>query len=171
MSQTSYAVDVSQYGPEGSLTNSAFCDIMGTKIAKTDIKFGRLCVYKTASGAPYADLPTLTGEITAGTALGVSLWDPVKEQTSIPGSTSGKYLAGEPIALVRKGRVTVNCEVSCVEGAAVFVRFTSDGGSNTDLGTFRHDADTGKAVALPGAVWRTTISSGGGKAEIELNLP
>lgn len=171
MSQTSYSVDVPALGPEGSLNNSAPSDVMGTKIAKTDIKFGRLCVYKTASGSPFADLPTQTGEITAGTALGVSLWDPVKMQTVIPGATSGLYAAGEPIALVRKGRVTVNCEVSCVEGASVFVRFTSDGGSNTDLGTFRHDADSGKAVALPSAVWRSTITSGGGKAEIELNLP
>jgi hypothetical protein len=170
MSQTSYAVDVTDLGPEGSLRNTLPAAIVGGKIAKTDIKFGRLCVYKTASGAPFADLPTATGEITGGTALGVSMWDPVKMQTSIPGSTSGLYAAGEPLPLVKRGRVTVRTEDSCVEGASVFVRFTSDGGSNTDLGTFRSDADSGKAVALPGAVWRTTRNTAGA-AEIDINLP
>ena len=170
MSQTSYSLDTPTLGPEGSIKNTAFCDIMGTKIAKTDLKFGRCVVFKTASGTPFADLPTATGEVTGGTALGVTLWDPAKVQSTIPGATSGLYLAGEPVAIVRKGRITVRSEAACTEGTAVFVRFTSDGGSNTDLGTFRSDADTAKAVALPGAVWRSTLVAAG-MAEIEINLP
>lgn len=169
MSQSSVLSDVPANGPAGSLHDAYPHTVLGDKVAKTDIPFGRVCVYKTASGSPFADLPTATGEITGGTALGISMWDPVKEQTTIPGGTSGKYLAGDPIPLIRKGMVTMDCETACVEGAAVFVRFTTAGGG-ADLGQVRNDADTAKAVALPGAVFRNTLS-GAGKAIVELNLP
>lgn len=174
MSQASVLSDVPSLGPEGSLNNAYPHAILGDKIANTDIPFGRVCVYKTASGSPFADLPTATEEITDGTALGISLWDPVLEQQDIPGTATAKYLEGQPIAIARKGMVTVLCETTCVEGAPVFVRF-ADGTVTDNYGAVRNDADTqagpvDTAVELPGAVFRTTLTAPG-KCVVELNIP
>lgn len=64
-------------------------------------------------------------------------------------------------ALVKKGPVYVTVEEAVVKGDEVFVRFTSDGGSNTQLGGFRKSVDTNRARRLRGAKYMTTAASGG----------
>jgi hypothetical protein len=49
-------------------------------------------------------------------------------------------------------------------GDPVYVRHTSDGGSNTQPGTFRKDADSGNAVQVKGARWVKAGTAGLGAA-------
>lgn len=52
-----------------------------------------------------------------------------------------------PVNVMRRGRMFVLAEGTVVKGGKVFARHTSDGGSNTQLGSLRADADGTAQVA------------------------
>jgi hypothetical protein len=120
--------------------------------------------------------PRLTGDITGGLQFGVVLRAYDNEQ--LPASVGSSYDTAITLDahyvhnVLRSGRVLVKVEQAVVKGTdSVFVRFAS-GSGGTVLGSFRKDADTSTAVALPAgsAKWLTSASANG-LAVLELNRP
>ena len=166
MSQTTVLADV-PLALEGSVAYPGAGNLTISRWAKTDMPFGRFVTFKTASGAESCDLPTVTGDVTLGRALGIAVFDPAKEPNSALG-----YKAGQMVQILRRGYIWMLTETDVAEGSAVFVRFATVTGSGTApaIGKVRKDADTADAVALPGAFFRTTLAAAG-LAIVEINLP
>lgn len=57
-------------------------------------------------------------------------------------NAAADYLTGDQVSLLEEGYIWVNAEATVAVGDDVYVRHTSDGGSNTTPGTFRPDNDT-----------------------------
>ena len=134
-----------------------------SKAAAAAVPFGTL-VCRRASPADGQDVcanPAATADVTAR-AYGIALRDETRKHGT-------GYEINDQVTYLRRGRVWVTVEDGVTGGAAVFVRFTVEA-PDLQLGTFRSDADTDKAVALPGAVYRTSASAGG-LAMVEINLP
>lgn len=137
---------------------------LGSKVAKVAIAFGLFVHYKVSDGTPFCNIPAATGDVTSGRGLGFAILDTAREPNAALG-----YAAGDPVNIIRKGHIWLAVEDSAVEGAAVFVRFAT--GTGTVLGAIRSDADTATAVALPGAVFRSTQATASGLVLVELNMP
>ncbi len=71
------------------------------------------------------------------------------------------YLAGDAVTLQKQGYMWINVEGTVAHDAPVFVRHTSDGGSNTVLGKARGDSDvvSGGVVITPDASFAAVASS------------
>jgi hypothetical protein len=74
------------------------------------------------------------------------------------------FAAGDSLNMLERGALWVATEQDVALTDPVFVRHTSDGGSNTQPGTFRKDADSGRAQLLKGARWVRAGSAGGSAA-------
>lgn len=107
-------------------------------------------------------LPRATGEITAGTFQGIARGD-----TSQPNDAGAGYTNNESVPIQRDGPIWVRTEDACAVGGQVFCRF-QDPQTGFGLGSFRSDADTADAVAIPGAMYRL-VSGAGGLNIVELN--
>lgn len=114
-------------------------------------------VVQTGADAATCEQPDATGEVSGGLVLGIALRPPDGGLT---------YAAGETVRIARAGTVWVATEDSSVSGAIPFVRFGTPGA--TGLGSFRSDADTDQAVALPNARWDSTQATAGGLAKVKL---
>lgn len=125
-----------------------------------DIPYGRVVVMDTADGS--ARLPALTGEITGGTALGITIADSSKAPNA------GGYADNDQLPILRKGQIYMIAEDAVAAGGDVFVRFSASGGES--LGRVRSDADTSDAVALPGARYLSSTSGADELVIVELNL-
>lgn len=124
-----------------------------TKIASEAITFGSYVCFDTEDHCELADT---TGEVT-GRQGGVALRD--------PSHASGVgYAAGDPVMVMRKGRVIVAVESAVTAGGSAFVRFSGTGAQ----GAFRVDADTSNAVAAPTASY---FIGGSTLAVVEINQP
>lgn len=159
--QTSYVFDKA-LGYPGCVVDAANT-LKESKAAAAAVPFGTL-VCRRASPADGQDVcanPAATADVTAR-AYGVALRDETRKHTT-------GYETNDQVTFLRRGRVWVTVEDAVVGGAAAFVRFTVEA-PDLQLGTFRSDADTDKAVALPGAVFRSSASAGG-LAILEINLP
>lgn len=108
-------------------------------------------------------LPRLTGEITAGTGLGIVVADTSREYNA------GGYADKSEVPILRKGCFYFRTESTIAEGGAIFARF-ADPTATYGLGSLRHDADTSDAVAIPTAVC-VRGASAGGIAIGQINLP
>ena len=84
-----------------------------------------------------------------------------------PASNEG-YADGDPMPVIKKGRVWVPVEDAVTSESQAFVRFVADGAEQ--LGAFRSDVDGADAVALPGSKF-VSDSEAGGLALLDLNLP
>lgn len=71
-------------------------------------------------------------------------------------TSTGGYKAKQPIPVMARGFMWVNCETSFVRGTPVFVRFTGTG----NAGDVRNDADTANAAKLYNARFAETGSAG-----------
>ena len=134
--------------------------------AGVDITNGRFVVMGATDGR--CKLPTATGQITGGTALGIAVYDPMK-MVSWPAGTTVPYPQGTTVPVLRRGPVWVKVEEAVVPGDPVFVRFAA-GAGGTALGAFRKSADTATAVQYPGAVYLDTAGANG-LARVDLNAP
>ena len=81
----------------------------------------------------------------AGKIKGLTL-DP--EYLNELGLVATSYSAGQQATLAIEGEVWVNSEDTVVYDGEVFARHTSDGGSNTVLGTLRADAGAAAAASI-----------------------
>ena len=134
--------------------------------AGVDITNGRLVVMGAADGR--CRLPTAAGDITGGTALGISRYR-ATSMVNWPAGQTVPYPQGVTVPVVRRGPVWVKVEEAVAPGDAVFVRHAS-GAGGTALGAFRKSADTATAAQLPGAVYLDTAAANG-LARVDLNLP
>ena len=104
-----------------------------------------------------AIVPTTTGEVTNGAALGVVQYDASKEPaaTAVALAADNEFDVEQSLPILSHGRIWVLCDANAtiVVGAAAFVRFVATGVEV--LGAFRQDADAGDAVALPNAIFRS----------------
>ncbi len=70
-------------------------------------------------------------------AIGFSVFRPMSEDFD----STHHYADNEGVALMEEGHMAVNAEGTVVADKPVYVRVTSDGGSNTVLGKVRADSD------------------------------
>jgi hypothetical protein len=114
-----------------------------------------------ADGNAECGNPTATADVTAR-GLGIALKSELCEEAT-------GYKTNEGVQILRKGRCYVTSETATTAGATAFVRFTVEA-PDLQLGLFRNDADTDKAVACPGVVFLETLSAAG-LVLVEVNLP
>ncbi len=74
--------------------------------------------------------------------IGFSVYRPMSEDFD----TTHHYADNEQVSIMRTGHMNVSCEGTCVADAPVYIRHTSDGGSNTVLGKVA--ANSGGTVVI-----------------------
>lgn len=85
------------------------------------------------------------------TIAGIVLNTFARDPNDLTGSAAVK---DDDMCNVRElGAVYVAVEETVTVGEPVYCRHTSDGGSNTQLGKFRNDSDSGRARLVAGARW------------------
>lgn len=102
-----------------------------------------------------------TAESLYGIALSTS-----KEQDS---DGIVQYSENDPVSVLRQGSALVKTEQAVDSDDDVYVRIKGDG-STTFPGNFRKDSDSGDAVAVTGARFKTSADADG-IVEVEINLP
>lgn len=161
--QTTFSQDLVR-GVPGQLADNGYTDKI-SKIARqvADIPFGTFVAKRAAQSDADSDCgnPTATADVTAR-GLGIALKSELCEEAS-------GYSINEGVSILRHGRCYVTSETATTAGATAFVRFTVEA-PDLQLGLFRNDADTDKAVACPGIVFLETLSAGG-LVLVAVNLP
>jgi hypothetical protein len=160
--QTTFDVNAYQ-GQEGALYDFATaCDgLEDSKAAGVAIPFGRAVC--TAAATPnVCALPTDAG--TAARVIGVSVVD------NQHATYTGGYPVDSQVRILRFGRIWVKAEGAVADLAPAYVRFTESTTGAADLGRFRGDTDTGKALQYAGARFRSMngVVSGAGPVVLEL---
>jgi hypothetical protein len=148
MSQTSYSIN-QDAALEGQLADSGIKDVM-SYTAEEDLKFGRAVLQGTADGQCLLPAGNITG------LLGVAIHQH-KEQ-GLVGSQDAKYLEGDSVNVLKKGRMWVKVEEAVVAQDPVYVRHTT-GGGGTELGAFRKSADTSTAAVVSGMKYLTSADA------------
>lgn len=135
--------------------------------ASAEIPFGVMVCQGTAggtSGTPdKAILPVDANSVPVGVVVHSHDYD---SRTEL-GTTGLKPKT--MLSVMRRGRIWVQVEDAVTVNAPAFYRYTSDGGSNTQVGKFRSDADSAKALKVRGAIYKTAASAGG-FAILELDM-
>ncbi len=155
---TDYTIAVNSTGTGADITVAQ----QQAQAQKVPFGVGVVSDPQEAATATQVRLPSATGEITAGTFQGIAIAD-----VSYPNDDGTGYSQQSSIPIQRDGSIWVLTEDACVDGGQVFCRF-QDPQTGFGLGSFRSDADTADAVAVPGAIFRRT-SGAGGLNIIELN--
>ncbi len=161
---TQTTFDVAFYqGQEGDLYDAATAEdgLEDSFAAQVAVPFGRGIV--TAAATPNeCALPTDAG--TAARFAGVSVRD---NQVA---TYSGGYPIGVQVRALRFGRIWVKAEAAVADLAPVYVRFTESATGAADQGKFRGDTDSGKALLVPGARFRSKngVVSAAGMVVVEL---
>jgi len=75
---------------------------------------------------------------------------------------------GATVSIVKRGEIWVEVEEAVTPGDDVYCRVVA--GAGEQAGAFRTDADSGDAVQLSSATWRST-TTGAGLAKLALSLP
>jgi len=103
------------------------------------------------------------------THIGATEYLPARAPT---GDGVNEYAAGDLVSVVRKGQIYLISEAAMSVGDPVFARYTANGG-NTLLGAIRVDADTARALQVPGArVVKPSVTVNGVILTlVDLNLP
>jgi len=138
---------------------SSYPHAMDTRIAEETILPGRLITTVGKTLDKGVLLPTTSAGVTTVGATGISHFNTAKSEVT------SDYADREPLTRITQGRVWVDVEDAVSDGDGVFVRFQAG-----ILGAFRSDTDTGDAVQLPGAVYRSD-TAGAGLAVVEINSP
>ena len=147
-------------GLAGQLADIGTSDIVTRLNAQGDVvPFGVFVTKGAAEGQ--AALPTASAQVTGPVGLGVTLRSHTQPQNE-------GYADGDPMSVIKKGRVWVPVEDAVTAESEAFVRFVAAGAEQ--LGAFRSDADGTDAVALPGAKF-VSDAEAGALALVDLNLP
>jgi hypothetical protein len=168
--QTSYSQNLA-IGRAGMLADNTNRDVVSKNASASSIPFGLAVVQGSADNE--CKLPASSSDVTGqGSLLGVALVDmsvesqlaPTMNATGsvLPGitATAAQYLQNQMVAILKKGKVLVTVEENVTPASPVFVRFATDGGSNTQPGSFRASADgTGSAVAQVDTLTPTAVNS------------
>ena len=162
-------VDADVSGVAFTAVGTTNCSVADVILNELNVPFGVLVVEDTTGlSDDRAHLPQATGDITTvGKVAGIAIHNHGVEQNK-GGINNLGYEPQSAMNVLRKGRVLVTVEDAVVKGGLPFVRFVA--AASEQLGSFRSDADTSDAVALPDARYVTSASAGG-LAVIEINLP
>lgn len=168
--QTAYSVDA----PFGNASAGMIVDSdkgvqVDTKIATgAQIGFGRGVVNHSGDSSEACRLPASAAELT-DRFLGISVKDQTRRGSGSVSGAAQDYQVGDPVGVLRRGKIRVQCEETVAPGEYVYCRHTASGG-NTTLGLFRNDDDSSTCARIPGAVFKvagtTTVP-----AIVEINLP
>jgi hypothetical protein len=162
-------IDADVSGVAFTAVGTTNCSIANVILNELNVPFGVLVVEDTTGlSDERAHLPQATGDITTvGKVAGISVHNHGVEQNK-GGINNLGYEPQSAMNLLKKGRIYVTVEDAVVKGGLPFVRFVA--GATEQLGSFRSDADTADAVALPNASYVT--SAGAGElAVVEVNIP
>lgn len=161
-------VDADVSGTAFTAVGTTNCSVADVILNEANVPFGVLVVEDTTGLSDgRAHLPQATGDITtAGKVAGVAQHTQFVEQ-SVGGTNNLGYAPQSSMNVLREGRIYVLVEDAVVKGGAAFVRFVA--GAGEQLGAFRSDADSGDAVALPGASFKTSADAGG-LAVLQVNV-
>jgi hypothetical protein len=130
-------------------------------------------------GASQATVTTTGSQ--SGTFFGVvqqiynkmNTWVPdVGPNLTLSSGVQSPYYKGQVAPTLTQGRIYIVPETVVTSNSAVYMRIAASG-SNTQLGAFRGDSDSGNAVLIPStqAIWREGNGTVGGIAVLELNIP
>lgn len=163
MSQTSYSTEMTTAvdGMPGDAAGAPqVIDSYNNPV--DEIKFG-VAVQQVSGDDDGIELPDSSGAKIRGIA--------VRDLTEENGSAAADntYPADSRVAVMKKGRIWVPVEEAVSPSSDVYTRYTA-GGGNTQLGAFRTDADSSKALQITQARFLTS-TSGAGRALLEINLP
>ncbi len=136
--------------------------VLTGKLAASAVGLGKFVVIDQANGDDAVKLPAASADITSKLAKGFVM-HAHSQESSLSGSP--EWPQGYAAPILSKGQIYVEVEDAVSEGDEVFIRFQggNEGGARSDVGG-------GDAVALPGAVYRSS-TTGAGLAVVELNLP
>jgi hypothetical protein len=99
----------------------------------------------------------------ADNMLGISVFSFARNPNDLTGTDAIQN--GDTFNVLVEGACFVAVEETVAVGDPVYVRVTSDGGSNTQLGKFRNDSDSGRCKLVKGARW---LSAGSTSSPAEL---
>lgn len=163
MSQLSYSQTMT-VAVAGMIADGAGAphDVVSRVNITDEIPFG-VAVADIAGDEGTIELPDSSGALICGIA--------VRSLTVEEGAASveNAYPADSACAVMKKGRIWVQVEKAVTVDDDVYVRHTANGG-NTQLGAFRDDSDTNRAIQITNARF-VTSSSGSGIVQVEINLP
>lgn len=170
MSQLSYAEQAQAFaGMLADLSRGHQIDTMVQGEVSAEIAFGRFVVVSAAqsgNGSPaVAKLPAAAGDDFAngGVVVHSHVYDTYRDL----GTTGIK--PKQLMAVMRRGRVWVECEEAMGKADQIFVRHTAGAGGSI-VGKIRNDADTASAILIPGArVVQPTTGAGLCQIEVDMN--
>jgi hypothetical protein len=141
----------------GSISRSCPTIIGRLLDESTGVDAGRVVA---PSGTTNIECQEPTTEALVKSAYGFTVFSPMQEDADLTDGTP-HYADNTMVSIMTKGSMYVDCEGTVVAGRPVFVRVTSDGGSNTELGKVRGDSDvvSGGVVITPDASFAAAISS------------
>ena len=94
-------------------------------------------------------------------AYGFTVFSPMQEDGDLTDGTP-HYADNAAVSIMTQGSMYVDCEGTVVAGRPVYVRHTSDGASNTELGKVRGDNDFAAGLILtPAATYPAVLTSVG----------
>jgi hypothetical protein len=92
------------------------------------------------SGTTNLECQEPTTAALVASAYGFTVFSPMQEDSDLTDGTP-HYGDNSMVSIMTHGSMYVDCEGTVVAQAPVYVRFTSDGGSNTELGKVRGNSD------------------------------
>lgn len=166
MSQTSFSNSIPAYSFEGQLADAGYTEKV-SGLAEVAIPLGKFVIRGTDKDNQ-VKLPALSTDITALTSVaGVALHDQAREGGAAGAVAAPVAAIGSAISVLKKGRVVVLAEQTCVAGDPVYVRYAAGG---SGVGSFGNSAGTSERALLAQAVW-VKGASAAGLGVIEVNLP
>lgn len=146
-------------GQLGHLANGSDGKLGRTLVRTVDAAINcGLAVTKGTTAGKTVKAPTTAAEAKACEGI---LLDPV--YLNEIGQVSTSYDAGQPATLLEEGYLWVNSEGTVAFDDPVYVRHTSDGGSNTTRGTLRNNSDGSILLdtsATADGEYRVTLTNG-----------
>lgn len=162
MSQTAYTQDPA-VAVEGLLYDLSPRNDIVSGIATEAIPFGRAVAYVTGGLAserpPHLALTAVAADVNTGIFVGIT-------RNEVTLEDPGGYAINAAVSVLRAGRIWVLAEDAVTFGGKVFARITAD---TRPIGRLRSDGDTGEAIEIPGALWRSTTGGADEYAVVELN--
>lgn len=157
--QTTISLDPAIGAPGQLYDSGVFHDVV-TLWCTEDIPFGAA----VKINGMYCSLPAATGDVTG--QLGVAIKDASKPTPGAVFGTGG-YKAGDPVAVLKTGRVWIATETALANGAAPFVRYAA-GGGGTQKGAWRNTIDSTTALQPTSGVHVYRGVAAAGLAVVEL---
>ncbi len=113
------------------------------------------------SGTTNLECQEPTTAALVASAYGFTVFSPMQEDSDTSDGTP-HYGDNQMVSIMTKGSMYVDCEGTVVAGRKVYVRHTSDGSANTELGKVRGDNDFAAGLVLtPAATYPAVLTSVG----------